>query len=514
MPNRISADELGEAAESLFKGLCARAQLICNKSDRDRTGWDFIVEFPMPVPGGALALDQRQPTSCSVQLKATAVTGPVSLRLSAAERLAKALKPTFIVVVRMTEGGEPLHGYLIPLLGPGLYRVLNRLRIAEASRKHRVNTASISFDYRRLGVRFDLTPDGLRAALSNACGASAATYIAEKQRQLDELGYEDGGLEAQAMFWVEGPDHLAQIAMGLAPVRPVRFEAFDRRFGVRIPYTGDAFKDLDEFFIEPGLRLDCEISIRGRGLTTPAVFRADMIIAPKMEDGPDDLWLVIRHDEFTLTLRHGAGSFETTGNFDTRARTLDDWIRLIRGLCHCADGGTLTISFGRHRSSHLALPVTTELTGPYLDQLPAILKFLEGWREVLALAGISTSQVFNMDDIWAARPAALAVDLLIGPSRAWFGFDRADLDVPDGPIEAIYANSASFAGAALTYAVKVTLDVSASHPDEYRSIRFEALDAGPADRDLQDLAEEQAALQDIRMLIDPKNLTELRPEEV
>ena len=34
-------DELGAAAEGLFAYLCPRALLVCNKSDRDRSGWDF-----------------------------------------------------------------------------------------------------------------------------------------------------------------------------------------------------------------------------------------------------------------------------------------------------------------------------------------------------------------------------------------------------------------------------------------------------------------------------------------
>ena len=53
-----------------------------------------------------------------------------------------------------------------------------------------VHKATISLDYQRLGVRFDLTAVGLRAVIEQACGSDMASYVSEKQRQLDELGYD------------------------------------------------------------------------------------------------------------------------------------------------------------------------------------------------------------------------------------------------------------------------------------------------------------------------------------
>ena len=72
MSRVLTADELGEAGETLFAHLCALAGLTCNKSQRDRTGWDFVVEFPLAGVDRPLALDHRLPISCVVQLKSTA----------------------------------------------------------------------------------------------------------------------------------------------------------------------------------------------------------------------------------------------------------------------------------------------------------------------------------------------------------------------------------------------------------------------------------------------------------
>src|SRR5260221_2300916 len=72
MSLKLTPDELGDAGESNFKLLCSQAKLVCNKSSRDLTGWDFITEFPMTEPRPAVALHQRPTAARHVQVKSTA----------------------------------------------------------------------------------------------------------------------------------------------------------------------------------------------------------------------------------------------------------------------------------------------------------------------------------------------------------------------------------------------------------------------------------------------------------
>ena len=71
MVEALPPEELGDVGEDLFRSLCSRARLNCNKSERDRTGWDFRVEFKMDGDAGA-TLDQRSPRAAQIQLKCTA----------------------------------------------------------------------------------------------------------------------------------------------------------------------------------------------------------------------------------------------------------------------------------------------------------------------------------------------------------------------------------------------------------------------------------------------------------
>ena len=148
----------------------------------------------------ALPFDQRPTNAARVQLKSTlGRTGNrIRLSLSAIDRLAKDPRPALIVVFRLRADGDLQSAYLVHLVGNELARVLRRLRLAEARKAHDINHTDISYDYEKVGVRFEPTPAGLLAALSAACGQNPGAYTIEKQRQMADqrtfgaVGHEHG----------------------------------------------------------------------------------------------------------------------------------------------------------------------------------------------------------------------------------------------------------------------------------------------------------------------------------
>ncbi|MFL6605751.1 MAG: hypothetical protein ACJ8R9_31115 [Steroidobacteraceae bacterium] len=503
--------DLGEVGESKFKLLCSQARLVCNKSSRDVTGWDFIVEFPLADPSSALALDQRRTNTCHVQLKSTAATadiGRVSLRLSAIERPAKDARPALIVVFLLRPDGEGVAGYLIHLSGEQLARVLKRLRDAQARKALDINRAVISFDYRKVGKRFALTPDGLREALAAACGSDPARYILQKQRQLEELGYENGSrLQAEALIWVEGPEHLNDILLGLKPVRPERIRVFDSRFGIRIPYQGALFDDIAELTLTPPFVGTCRVSIRGADLSPAAIFTAEIYIGPPIEIGGPQL--LIRHSDFTLKLKPDRLEFQTLGDFTKETRPLQRWTELIRALCHLAYGrGSLTI-FETVRFPRISMPVEQPIEGPYLEQLPQLIRFLDGWQQLLSMAGVVSNADFSLEEIWAARQAVIAVDVMVNPaSTCYFEFQTlGESNLGGSTVHALYFNSGKLADAAVSYCAKVTFQRTTDSVWQYRSTAFEPLDVRPVIEDMEEYAAEKAASHGLKVIIDPANLT-------
>ena len=131
----LNSDQLGEFGQSHFRTLCAEAGLICNEATRDRTGWDFIVEFPFPAPENMISVDGRLiPTSCYIQVKTLwERNNTIKLRLSSLERLAKVAQPSFIYIFKVSSSCIFLDSFLIHLIDDPLGVILKKLRQEQAA---------------------------------------------------------------------------------------------------------------------------------------------------------------------------------------------------------------------------------------------------------------------------------------------------------------------------------------------------------------------------------------------
>jgi hypothetical protein len=510
----LESDRIGRIGERQFELLCERAGLFCNKSTVDIMGWDFIVEFPMGSGGqSSLPLDRRQTNAARVQLKSTlGRTGNrIRLSLSAIDRLAKDPRPALIIVFRIRADGEIQSAYLVHLIGNELARVLKRLRLAEARKAHDINHVDISYDYEKVGQRFEQTAAGLSAALSAACGQDPGAYTAEKQRQLDDLGYENGQFEVEALLQIEGPEHFANLLLGLAPLKPQQLRVFDSRFGIRLPYQGTLFDDMEELHLTPPTLGPCEISIRGPGFGQAARFDAEMFIGPTLAElnGPE---LLIRSSDFILRLTPTGLKFESVGSIDDVQHTLTDWAEFLRALTLMAKGRATLAITGNHRIPPITFPVDQPISGPNLEEIALISAFADGWMQLLTNAGMRSTACFPFHAFWEAKEARLAVDILLNPeSEARFEFQSLGIDDAAVSPEGLYFNSATFAESSITFSAKVFI-IKTEDPDwQYRSTRFEALDVRRKVDDLDEYGADQATLFGLKLLIDPRNITMVAP---
>ena len=507
MTNALTPEQLGEVGESLFAKLCAQAGLICNKSLRDMTGWDFRVELPMDMESGA-ALDQRAPRVCQIQLKSTAGESGtrVSARLSSIERLAKDASPAAVIVFRMRPDGTELRGYAIPLIDNPLGRVLHRLRQAQANARLDVNHLDISFDY-LMGVPFRPDAAGLRDALAAIAPEDVAGYALRKRHQLDSLGYPDGGgLEANILVRVESADHLSRMLTGRAPLQPVAMQRFDRRFGIRIPYDGPMLDDVEEFSIDLPRVGPCEIVIRGGPLLPAAVFPCEAHVPPPIADGTI---LVMKHPMLSAIFSHAGVNIETVGNFTVSRLTHGEWLLLLRALTYLTSGnGTFEMEFRGTRLSPAPIPAGA-VDGPYTEELPRMLSFVASLARSLEVAGVSLADPFSLDDIFAADDAQMSLDMMLNPNpfaRLEFEYDPSGGLFEAERLPALYFNSFAFAGVTVSFATRVILARAVCDPPMYVSERFELLDIRPGVTDLDAYGAEQARVNAIENLIDPAGL--------
>jgi len=463
MTRILTASGLGDVAENTFRSLCGRGQLVCNKSDRDLVGWDFDVQFPMPDPSPGHSLDQRAAMSCRVQLKATATQQGerVTLKLSAAELLAKGPGPALICVLRMTPLGEPVAGYLIHLLGANLAFVLHRLRRAEADDRLDVHRLSITFDAPRRGVRFSPTPEGLRGALVQTCGSDPTAYGAEKRRQLEELGFDDNRFQIEAVIDVGSEDELADIAVGRRPATAVALSTFEARFGISLPLQQMPDGETTQLLLMPEAVADATVTIRSGPMSPPAVFKGQVMGTPLQLALSDNVRKsLIQTPDLDVTIGAGEMNIETRGDVDGDRRTLAAWANRLRGLVYlggeCAD---VAIGIGAVEA-RFTVPVTTRLTGPYLADLPRLLAVAEDGILVLRQAGIVDDQLVGLSEIYGAGRDMYAASnvLLRKPPTAHLSFESVEPERPPHPLKFLFVNHGTLGPHAFAYCASVVFE--------------------------------------------------------
>jgi hypothetical protein len=501
----LTPDELGAAGEDVFQSLCSQARLTCNKSNRDRTGWDFRVEFPLE-PDGHTPLDRRMPRACQIQVKSTAGESGtrISATLSSIDRLAKDAAPSALVVFRLRPNGTPMTGYVIHLIDGALARILHRLRIAQAKGRSDLNKMLITFDYLK-GRRFKPTAAGMKEALDEIAVDDVASYAKRKSDQLANLGYEEGGgLEAVALLQIESAEHLSRMFSGLAPVKPVRLIGYDRRFGIRIPYQDEMLAGIEEFDLNLPSVGAFDLIIKNGALSPAALFQCEAFVPPPIGVTP---LLVIRHPLITMLFHPDRLEMETNGTLAAERHTLDEWTLLLRGLSYLASGtATIELSF---RGIRIAPTRIAEgaVSGPNIDQLPRLLEFLERWRRLLDIAGVAQRPGFAVNDIWNAETAWMALDIMFNPTPlARLEFDAISGVGDADELEALYFNSCEFAGTSISYALKAVLERSVPDVNAFTSKRFELLDARSAVIDLDEYGANIANVRGLQIVIDPKKV--------
>jgi hypothetical protein len=261
MKRPLNSDELGEKGELRFAELCISARLVCNRVQRDRTGWDFVVEFPFSPPMPLQPLDSRQqPPECRVQVK-TVWEGQryVSLRLSAAERLAKLLQPAFVCVLEFDGALQLKRIHVIHILGDALEHILREVRLCQATDSTRINKEFIRIKFAESGISVECSGNVLRDHLAEMSGEDRLSYINRKADQIKNLGAVPNRYSGRMTIQWENEAELVDVMLGLKSGNLKAFSASETRWGITLPII-DAPIDAT-MHVEPK-PMDGELTIR------------------------------------------------------------------------------------------------------------------------------------------------------------------------------------------------------------------------------------------------------------
>jgi hypothetical protein len=236
----LNPDQLGAKGESRFAEWCDDVGLIANKSHRDKAGWDFVVDFPLPET--KRTFDHRPAALvCLVQVKTIlAKSRSVKLRLDMAERLAKDVRPSFVVVPVVNDALEFTAVHVLHIAGEYLERILERLRKSSLGGSV-LSKQTITFGISDTSV---LSPNGtsLKSAFQAACPDGMNAYAHGKEKACNTAGFDVGAYRVQMTFSPSEADALLDGFLGLRKdLRVERLQMTETRFD--IPVDDDPLGD-------------------------------------------------------------------------------------------------------------------------------------------------------------------------------------------------------------------------------------------------------------------------------
>jgi hypothetical protein len=193
----LNEDELGQLGQDEFQTLCSKSKLIANPSIRDRTGWDFRVEYPNSELAPNEPFDKRSvPSAIMVQVKTVReTTNKVTLNLRTFERLIKISDPAFIVIPEFDQQDRIVGYHGIHLVGEALAKPLKRLAQIHAKGRQIAEHDAVSYTRKRWWKFFSSVHDNpLRTYFEENINsyATETSYAETKCKELAELGYDDG----------------------------------------------------------------------------------------------------------------------------------------------------------------------------------------------------------------------------------------------------------------------------------------------------------------------------------
>lgn len=468
-PDRLNSDELGEKGESRFKEICADAKLICNRSERDRTGWDFIVEFPIkPV---AITLDRRpSPISSHFQIKTMWATNDAcSIRLSAAERLAKDHKPAFIYVFKVNEDLKFVQAHLIHVRDGVLATILKRLRIEELRGSSSINKKKIKFVPSKVGEEIAPSGDALREAIENHCGEGMEKYVGEKIKQINNLGFGNDRRSLRVVIEAESKEDLQDVFLGIKEGRLASLEEFETRFGIelKIPLASTLSSG---FKISP-IGDNCSVVFRSsdssRSVSMPAKVIVPVIRMPEQIQPRG----IIRSPFFELQTRGRNVSF--ISSVPSSKFPIEDWIKFAKMRAIFAEGGG-TITLVKPNVIGPSLPLSVEKAEDLLEHEQA-LATAEMLKLLVELSGLSDIK-FEQREIFAASEGIKSVhQIATGSSEVpkIILSAKPSHDRSERVINALFVSYLQFSEGRIGFSARTTLTPFFTNDVQWEATSFE-----------------------------------------
>lgn len=238
--------DVGEIGENVLGQWAAQVGITANRVQRDRTGWDVLLELPTEVSSVNAPIDYRpHPVQCLVQVKSTDERpGLWAIKLDNWFRFITTPLPAFFLILEFDGEKDCQRAFLVHVDEVLIRKVLTRVRKLSVSLPQvALHTKTMSFPYGIEHVLASNDGTGLLNAIKHHVGI-AAKYVLAKQDLLRSIGYEHGRELIVAQLGLPKVDQhkslddaLVDWSLGLAKDAVIApgAKVYDDRFGILFP---------------------------------------------------------------------------------------------------------------------------------------------------------------------------------------------------------------------------------------------------------------------------------------
>ncbi|NMP29009.1 hypothetical protein GW590_19310 [Rahnella sp. SAP-1] len=191
--------DIGTMGENLFSMLCASAGLAANRSEIDRNGWDFFVEFPLEMHNSANPDSLMSPIECKVQVKSTDGNSKnKQIPISNLMRLIKTPGASFLFFVEYNGFNDAQNLYLVHLDEDLISKILKRTReLSIINTNNAFNKNKITIPYDHKNIIEPKSGSALKKLIEKYLPNGQEEYVKKKQKFINSVGYENGGFRME-----------------------------------------------------------------------------------------------------------------------------------------------------------------------------------------------------------------------------------------------------------------------------------------------------------------------------
>lgn len=236
--------DIGGMGENLLGVWAAQIGVSANRSlNKDATGWDWILEWPIDSLASSAETKTRfdkspSPVKCLVQVKSTNSTqSRVNIKLSNWYHLIRNPLPAFYLILDFGSQNECQRAFLVHV-GPDLIAKVQK-RLVDIYPDGDLNKKTMRLKWSDKELLSSYDGDGLEKAVMSYIQPDMDQYVKNKQELIKTVGYEGSGQIMQVTInipqGVDPDEYMMDFDLGIIPqVRVEGGTLYEERFGKRI----------------------------------------------------------------------------------------------------------------------------------------------------------------------------------------------------------------------------------------------------------------------------------------